>query len=487
MKGHILIIQEYNILDKSWVDAFNKNNFSFDIFNISEGSTHELKELKEPDVILLNINNFSSKIESYINYLKLNFHGIEIIAIIPIENIVRVIDLILKRGIFLYLPKPVDVENLIFVIKKAIDEKKKTQELKEMELQIFKDTWYTSPKMRRILNLISKLAITDATVLITGESGTGKEVTAKYIHSLSHRRNYPFVAVNISAIPENLIESELFGYTKGAFTGAMKDKPGLIEEANGGTLFLDEIGDLPFNVQVKLLRFLQDKSYRRVGDTRERYANVRIIAATNRNLQEEIKKGNFREDLFFRLNTFHIELPPLRERKECITSLVNQFIIKYNLMYKKNIAQIDKEAMVVLFEYDYPGNIRELEHIIEYAVVMDEDGVIKIDDLPPNILNSSSKKALTYSSLNSLPYIKESEEKEKEGYLIRESSKKEDKNDYKIVRKDKMRLKTLKEVELEYIKEVLAVCNNNHSEAAKILGISRATLWRKLKELEEKQ
>lgn len=245
----------------------------------------------------------------------------------------------------------------------------------------FKEIIGKSKAMQRVFQLMAKVLNNDVTVLITGETGTGKELVARAIHYNGSRSQKPFVAVNCGAIPENLIESELFGHKKGAFTGAISDKKGLIESARGGTLFLDEVGELPLNLQVKLLRFLQDKKFTPVGDVREHQADVRIISATNRNLQESIKAGKFREDLYYRLNVIQIPLPALQERKKDIPLLAQFFLRKHNQALNKNIRSITPAAMRMLMEYTWPGNVRELENTIERAVVLDADGQIDHDDL----------------------------------------------------------------------------------------------------------
>lgn len=245
----------------------------------------------------------------------------------------------------------------------------------------FKEIIGKSNAMQRVFQMMGKVLDNETTVLITGPSGTGKELVARAIHYNGRRKDEPFVAINCGAIPENLIESELFGHKKGAFTGAVSDKKGLIESANGGTLFLDEVGELPLTMQVKLLRFLQDHQFNPVGDVRTRQADVRIVSATNRNLQEAIEEGLFREDLFYRLNVIQIPLPPLKERLKDIPLLAQHFLKTFSKKLGKKVTGCSGEALDLLQEYDWPGNVRELENAIERAVVMDSDGRIGIDDL----------------------------------------------------------------------------------------------------------
>ena len=298
-----------------------------------------------------------------------------------------------------------------------------------------------SPQMQDIYSHVSKVARNDTSVLITGESGTGKEIIAKQIHDLSSYSNGPFITVNCGAIPESLMESELFGYTKGAFTGAdPKGKIGFFEKANNGTIFLDEIGEMPLQIQVKILRVLQDKKITPIGSRTEKQINVRIIAATNKNLEEEVEKRNFRQDLFYRLSVFPIDIPPLRERKKDIKTLVEFFIKKYYISFQKEQKEISADVYQHFLEYSWPGNIRELKNTIEYCMNMIEENekMIDLKHLPPKFLGN-----------------KEKDEK----------------------------IKTLKELEKEAISNLLKIYGNS-SEAKKIiaksLGVGIATLYRKL-------
>lgn len=287
-----------------------------------------------------------------------------------------------------------------------------------------------SPAFQKVLDTAKTVSEYDVNILIEGETGTGKSLLAKYIHYLSPRRDGPFIKVNCAAIPESLLEAELFGYVKGAFTGAMRDKPGKVELAEVGTLFLDEIGDMPLHLQAKILHLVQEKEFERLGDTKTRRANVRIIASTNKNLRELIKQGQFREDLYYRLSVVKLLLPPLRERREDIPALVNYFIEKYSRKYSRKIRGISPEAMRTLLSYNFPGNVRELENIIEHAVITCRGTLIKQEDLQIEVENNSVEMV---------------EERER-------------------------------------IRKVLEETGGNKSLAAKILGMHRTTLWRKLKE-----
>ena len=297
----------------------------------------------------------------------------------------------LKAGALDYITKPFDIDELKIVVRNALHKRHLEQENIHLKKELskrysFENIIGKSKKMQEIFNLIEKIAPTDATVLICGESGTGKELVAKAIHYKSLRRNNKFVSINCGALPENLLESELFGHVKGSFTGAYSDKRGLFEVANKGTILLDEIGEMSPMTQVKLLRALQERKIRRVGGVEEIEIDVRIIAATNQNLKEKIKKGEFREDLFYRLNVISITIPPLRERKEDIPLLVEHFIEKYSKQFQKDKKKVSLEVMKVFQDYHWPGNIRELENVIERAMALAQGDKITIDDIPKEII-----------------------------------------------------------------------------------------------------
>jgi len=462
MAGNSVVFFQKDItIPTKWIDLFVSNDIYFKVVTTSSG----LSNIESPDVVILDISHHIDDKFDTISWIKNLFSDTEIILLTPIEHISEAVETVVSRGAFLYLPKPVKAEILIEVVKKAIKSHKKNSELISYEDDYFEKSLNSSKSMDKILKTIKKIAPTDASILVTGESGTGKEVLSKFIHSRSGRRDENFIAVNSGAIPENLLESELFGHNKGSFTGADKDKKGLIEVADNGTLFLDEIGELPLNMQVKLLRFLQEKTFRRVGDTAERYSNVRIISATNKNLKKMVESGKFREDLYYRLNVFNIELLPLRERKESIPSLINNFLIKYNTQYNKNISIVEQSAMMALANYNFPGNIRELENIIEHSIVLSNNNSISLSNFPQDILNSYSDVGLRKLITDTRSTIDEFEELNQE-------------------KLENIKLKSLKEIEIEYIYKILDLCENNHTKTSKILGISRATLWRKLKENE---
>jgi transcriptional regulator with PAS, ATPase and Fis domain len=295
--------------------------------------------------------------------------------------------------------------------------------------------------MREVFELLPLVAKSESSVLIQGESGTGKELVARAIHNLGQRKDMPFIALNCGALPESLIESELFGYKRGAFTDARKDKPGRFALAEGGTLFLDEIGELTKPMQVKLLRVLQEKEYEPLGSTETVKADIRVIASTNRDLAKEVARRKFRQDLFYRLNVVLVELPPLRERKGDIPLLVDHFINRFNTLQERRISQCSERVLSALMRYPFPGNVRELENAIEHAFVVCIDNTIQIDDLPQHILQ-----------------------------LVQAEQKKTGPAPL-----------PLEEAEAETIRRVLEKNAFNRSLTAKELGISRNTLWRKMK------
>ena len=298
----------------------------------------------------------------------------------------------MKEGAYDYVTKPFKVDELRIVLEKALEKKLLASENKRLRSELRtrvrdRSIIGSSPLMQQVFDLIAQVAASKANVLITGESGTGKEMVARAIHSGGDRCDRPFIAVNCAAIPENLLESELFGHVKGAFTGAVQNKAGLFELADGGTLFLDEVGELTPAIQVKLLRAIQEKTFRRVGGTVDGHVDVRIVAATNRRLEDELSAGRFREDLYYRINVIEIPLPPLRERVEDIPLLAAHFIEKYAHELARPVERVSKAAMSLLLEYFFPGNVRELENLVERAVALSRGPVIEVEELPPAVLN----------------------------------------------------------------------------------------------------
>jgi len=323
----------------------------------------------------------------------------------------------MKEGAFDYLTKPIDLEELLIKLQKLMERSSLIRENRELKTRLqerytFANIVCGSPNMEEVLGLVARVAPSQASVLVLGESGTGKELIANAIHYASPRSGKPLIKVSCSAIPETLLESELFGHEKGAFTGAAQRRIGRFEEADAGTIFLDEIGDLSPGIQVKLLRILQEKEFQRLGSNVNLRTDVRVITATHRNLEEAIKKGTFREDLYYRLNVIPIHLPPLRERRGDIPLLIDHFLKKYSKENQKSILDISREARALLLRYSYPGNVRELENIIERAVVLCRGDLITTRDLPFHLQEGKSELSEFTKKEKGLPEALEEIEKD---------------------------------------------------------------------------
>lgn len=370
----------------------------------------------------------------------------------------------MKDGAQDYIVKPFDPEELTIRLKKLIEAQHmrnlvESRQRSDIPLDL-QSLIGNSPPIRKIKDIIAKIAPTQAMVLITGDSGTGKEVVARQIHANSPQREGPFMPINIGGVPENLLESELFGYEKGAFTGAAGRKSGMFELASGGTLFLDEIGDMPVNIQVKILRVLQDRRVTRLGGTTAMPINARIIAATNRNLEEQVRNGSFREDLFYRLNVVHIEIPPLRDRKEDIPLLTANIISKLNRSMGTKIEGISEQGLQRLKVYAFPGNVRELENVLERAVIFSDRQVLQPDDFELRGVTFRSDDVRTAGKQTSGSH------------------------ELNILTLDEGDGWTLKEIEKEAVLRALHRWEGNRTRAAEELGISRRTLLNKIAEYE---
>jgi two-component system response regulator AtoC len=358
----------------------------------------------------------------------------------------------MKLGAYDYISKPFKPDEIILTLKKAEEREGLRKENELLRRQVKKEYSFENivsknEKMNKIFEIIRKVAPYKSTILITGESGTGKELVAKAIHYNSDRSKMFFVPVNCGAIPENLLESELFGHVKGAFTDAIRTKKGLFEEADEGTIFLDEIGELPAQLQVKLLRVLQDGEIRRVGESKSIQINVRIIAATVKDLAKEVNEGRFRDDLFYRLNVLHLSIPPLRERKEDIPLLIQHFINKHNQNLNKHVKEVDSKALELLMNYKWSGNVREVENTIERAVVLTDGDRIELDNLPFEIQNFQ----------NEVPMVSMAEE------------------EYSVKKGSRM-------LEMGLIRKALRKTKGNHTHAARLLEISHRALLYKIKD-----
>ena len=352
-----------------------------------------------------------------------------------------------REGAFDYLMKPIDPDELVHRIEMALSRRRLAAEIASLHIQL--DEKYSlgnmvgnSPAMRSLYEKIRLVADTRSTVLITGESGTGKELVARSVHHLSKRKEASFVPINCAAIPESLVESELFGHEKGAFTGATDRKLGFFEAAKQGTLFIDEIGELELGLQAKLLRAIENRTIMRVGSTKEMPVDVRMVAATNRDLREHVTNGHFREDLFYRLKVVELKLPPLRERKEDIPLLIKHFIAEISAETERPVTDIETEALEMMKEYSWPGNVRELRNTLEGIIVLSMKSTIEASDLPPHISTHSESQAIIKPGM------------------------------------------TMAEIEKEAIRRTLQHTGGNRTQASEILGISLRTLQRKIKEFE---
>ncbi|WP_352419375.1 sigma-54 dependent transcriptional regulator [Proteiniborus sp.] len=423
---------------------------SFNVYctpNVPEGL--ELINNKDIDLVLLDQYLGEYKGLEVLQTIRSQNPGVLVIAMTAYGSIEDSVEA-MQRGAYYYITKPLDINGLIILINKALDYQNLSNRVedltKQMNQKLGLDNIVASSKaMNEVFKIIERVKDLDINVLVTGESGTGKELIARAIHNSSKRSNESLEIINCAAIPYNLLESELFGYEKGAFTGANQRYRGKFELADKGTIFLDEIGEMDIQLQAKLLRVIQEKRITPLGSEKSISVDFRLIVATNKNLTEEVKKGNFREDLFFRLNVISISTPPLRERKEDIPALSKYFMNKYSQMFNKEVSGISKSAISVLEKYTYPGNVRELENIIERAVALTNSDIIEIGDLPKEIIENIDIGA----SSELVPiYVGES----------------------------------LVEAERKLILATLEYCQGNKRKTAKVLGMSERHLYTKIKE-----
>ncbi|MCF8039795.1 MAG: sigma-54 dependent transcriptional regulator [Desulfohalobiaceae bacterium] len=402
-------------------------------------------EEHEYDVVLIDLEQESIDEFALLRRIKETHPQTEVIIIAASASVEIAVEAI-KEGAFHYLPKPYRLDEVLFLVKNAVEKRILRLELLELrELvnnkQYLNELIGKSPRIQELKKEITRVAPLDCTVLIRGETGTGKEMVARIIHRMSNRADRNFFAVNCGTLNAELLSNELFGHEKEAFTGAQREKKGLFEASSGGTILLDEIGDMPLNMQVQLLRVLQEKTVIRVGGTREVPVDIRILAATNRSLKEEIARGTFREDLYYRLNVFTLRIPPLRQRKDDIPLFCRYFVDKFARRFQKEVGGISRDVLNRFREYHFPGNVRELENVIERAVVLADGPMIHLEHLPRRLQQKSKAK------------VQESDNP----------------------------LASLDEMEKRHIQKVLAFTGNNKSRAAEILNISRVSLWRKIK------
>ena len=440
----LLIIDDEPIAIKNLSHLFTKAGYQVTARSTGSGGFKVLNEqvfdvvitdLKMDKVDGMGILKQAQIIDPDLPVIMLTGHG-------SYESVVQA----MKIGAYHYLTKPYQLDELRDIVKNALELVTLKRENNRLKLQLTEDDQgpqiiTQDPVTLRLLDTMKQIAPSDCSIIITGESGTGKELVARFIHAKSQRKSQPFIAINCGALQEELLANELFGHEKGAYTGANDSHEGLIETANGGTLFLDEIAEMSLNMQVKLLRVLQENEVQRLGGTKTYETNVRFLAATNRDLELELAEGRFRQDLFYRLNVIQIHLPPLSERKNDVPILAYHFLKKHTQDIKKDVNDFAPEVLEILSQYGFPGNIRELENLIERAIVLSTENKITLSQLPPS---------LTENSVSVMRF----------------------KND---------KFPTLDEQEVKYIKWVLEKCGGNRTKAANILDIDRVSLWRKIK------
>lgn len=441
----ILVVDDEAVALQNLMHVLKKEGYS--ILGTQSGpEAIELLDSERFDLVLTDLKMEKVDGMTILTHTKRLYPNSEVIMITGYATLESAIEA-MKLGAYHYLAKPFKLDEVRKVVKEALEKvslKNENVQLKTQLKAYSSDSGIvtTNKKMQNILSLAAQAAGSDSNIVINGESGTGKELLARFIHNSSLRHNEPLLSINCGALSEELLTNELFGHEKGAFTGADSQKSGLIEQANGGTLFLDEITEMSPSMQVKLLRVLQEKEILRIGGTKPIHVNVRFIAATNRNLQDEVELGNFRNDLYFRINVVSITLPPLAFRKDDIPALINHFLKKYSREMHKDVKGIAPEVADILIDYDYPGNIRELENIIERGVALTTSDTIDLDHLPDDL----------------------------RGMVFKTFRRTED-----------GKIPSLEENEKAYIQWVLSETEGNKTLAAQYLSIDRVSLWRKIK------
>jgi len=445
----IFILDDEAVTVKRIVHALKRDGYRVDGFISGEEALAKI-QVDPPDVIIMDIRLEDADGVELMQRMRSKAPELAVILMTGYASIEHAVNAT-KKGAFHYLEKPFKLNELRRLIQEALLETRQKQQKGMLQKELreagrFGEIIGASPVMLALFKTITQVAPLDCNVLIQGESGTGKELVARSLHLNSPRATKPFISFNCGSFSEELIANELFGHEKGAFTGAVTTKLGLLETANGGTVFLDEIGEMPQSMQVKLLRVLQERSFRRVGGVTPIKLDVRIIAASNRNLEKMIAAGEFRQDLYYRLKVVMIELPPLQQRLEDIPPLAVHFANKAAERFGKKRLTILSEFLDVLASYTFPGNVRELEHIMERSVALNQDGTLRLADLPPDIVWGPSLPARNLQE-ESVP---------------------------------------LKDLEMDHILEVYRQCGYNQTETAKKLGISRTTLWRRMRALQQK-
>lgn len=436
----VLILDDEDKIRQLLTRIIGLEGYHVDVAEDIKTATKKL-EKQSFDLVLSDVKLPDGTGLDFLKHIKTNYPFTEVILLTAYGNIPDGVKAI-QNGAFDYITKGDDNDRILPLLSRACEKVQLQKRIQQLEKKVsakynFEEILGNAYTLTESINMAKKVAETDATVLLLGETGTGKEVFAQAIHYESLRKKGPFVAINCSALSKDLLESEMFGHVAGAFTGALKDKKGLFEEADNGTIFLDEIGEMPLELQAKLLRVLESNEFIKVGQTQSKKVNVRIIAATNRDLKPEIEKGNFREDIFYRLSVFQINLPPLRERMADLDLLVKQFVAQFSAKTNKHITKIQPEYLTTLKQHNWPGNVRELKNIIERSVILTTGDTLTIDTLP---INQNFSNTFNTDSFE------------------------------------------LAEVEKNHIQKVLNHTKGNKTEAARLLNIGVATLYRKIEE-----
>jgi two-component system, NtrC family, response regulator AtoC len=413
----------------------------------SADAAWELLEREDFDVVITDLNMRGMSGVELTDRIAKNRKDIPVIVITAFGSLETAIAT-LRAGAYDFITKPLEIDQLVVAVERAIQNRQLREEVKRLRAEVARSKPSTDfvgdgPLMRKVHEVIMRVAETDATVLVTGESGSGKELVARDVHRRSKRANGPFVAINCAALPETLLESELFGHVKGAFTDAKASKRGLFAEATGGTLFLDEVGEMPIGMQAKLLRALEERSVRPVGGTAEVPFDARLVTATNRDLESLVESGRFREDLYYRINVVHVDVPPLRARGSDVLLLAQHFITKLAGPMGKKVTGFSSAVAERLISYSWPGNVRELQNCIERAIALARFEELTVEDLPPKVREY------------------------KPSFVV-------------VATEDPTDLVTMEEVERRYIQRVMEAVGQNKTQAAKVLGFDRTTLYRKL-------
>lgn len=441
-KANILVVDDEKNIREGLKIILQRDNHN--VFLAQDGiEAIRILEENEIDLVVTDLIMPNMDGEELLSRILKNYFNVPVIILTGHGTIEKAVKL-MRDGAYDFLTKPLNIEKFVLIVKRALSQRELIIENRNLQSKIkhfeFGKIIGKSEKIIQLFNKIEQIAPTKASVLIQGENGVGKEIVANMIYELSNRKNKPFIKVHCAALSETLLESELFGHEKGAFTGAIRTKKGRFELADGGTIFLDEIGEISPNIQVKLLRVLQEKQFERVGGEETITVDVRIISATNLDLKKEVEEGRFREDLYYRLNVISLYIPPLRERKEDIPLFISNFITEFSKENNKVITEITPRAKNALINYSWPGNVRELRNVIESAVVLSNDSIIDLDDLPPYISNYNETENILKISLPA----------------------------------------SLEEIEKNAIISTLKLTNGNKSKAAELLKITRKTLQNKI-------